>query len=268
LATFTRKLGYPEKWRDYSRFRVSIRDSYAENYMRGCTVAFERELRKIDKEVDKTEWHMLPQTVNAMYNHQWNQITFPAAILQPPFFDPRADDAVNYGAIGSVIGHELTHGFDDQGCKFDEEGNLSEWWTEEDKKCFAEKATVLVKQFSECTFFDIPVNGELTLGENIADLGGISIAFEALARAMTRKGRQENIDGFTPEQRFFLGYALVWRGNIREELARQYITIDPHSPGPLRVNMPLSNFPPFHEAFGCREGCAMYRPPEERAEIW
>ncbi|MBI3074877.1 MAG: M13 family metallopeptidase [Parcubacteria group bacterium] len=268
LATFKRKLGYPEKWRDYSRFRVCARDSYAENYMRGRAVESERVLRQIDKDVDRTEWFMPPQVVNAFYNPLWNEVLFPAAILQSPFFDPAVDDAVNYGAIGVVIGHEWTHGFDDQGCKFNEDGNLSEWWTSEDKERFTERAAVLVKQFGERTFFGVPVNGELTLGENIADLGGLALAYEALQRAFARKGRPEAIDGFTPEQRFFLGYARVWRGNIREELARQFLTSDPHSPGHLRVNVPLSNMREFHDAFECKEGCAMHRPESACAEIW
>lgn len=268
LATFNRKLGYPEKWRDYAKFQVLAGDSYVEAYLRGCAVESLRQLRKIDKEVDKAEWSTTPQTVNAYNNPLWNEIVFPAGILQPPFFDPHADDAVNYGAIGSVIGHELTHGFDDEGSKYDEQGNLADWWAPEDRKRFMEKASVLVKQFNSCTFFGMSVNGELTLGENIADLGGLVIAYEALQKALARKGKPGLIDGFTPEQRFFLSYARTERSTVREEYARQCLVADPHSPSPLRVNAILSNMQEFHEAFGCKEGCAMYRSPSERAEIW
>lgn len=268
LATFRKKLGHPEKWRDYSALRIARGVPYADMYLHGRMAEFARVMQKIDKPVNRAEWYMTPQTVNAYCDQQLKEIVFPAGILQPPFFDPDADDAVNYGGIGTVIGHELTHGFDDEGSKFDEAGNLSVWWTAEDGKQFTTRADILVRQFNACRVHGLPVNGVLTLGENIADLGGIAIAYDALQRALARKGRTENIGGFTPEQRFFLSYALLWRGNIREDLARQYLTMDPHSPGHLRINIPLSNLSEFYEAFGCKEGCTMYRLESDRAEIW
>lgn len=268
LATFKKKLGHPEKWRDYSALHIAHGAPYVDMYLHGNMTEFARMMQKIDQPVDRAEWYMTPQTVNAYCDQQMNEIVFPAGILQPPFFDHTADDAVNYGGIGTVIGHELTHGFDDQGSKFDEEGNLSGWWTDEDGKQFTQRADILVRQFNACRVHGLSVNGALTLGENIADLGSVVIAYEALQRVLARKGGQEKIDGFTPEQRFFLSYARLERENVREELARQYLTMDPHSPGHLRINIPLSNLPEFYEAFGCEEGCAMYRPESDRAEIW
>ncbi len=270
IATFTRKLGYPEKsQRDYSQFWVGgPNGSYAGKYFRGCEAEFAHMMCKMDKPADRSEWHYPPQTVNASYLQSFNQIIFPAGILQPPFFYADGEDAVNYGAIGFVIGHELTHGFDDKGSKFDENGNLAQWWNDEDREQFMARAAVLKKQYEAHTVCGLPVNGELTLGENIADLGGLSIALEAFQCALERNGRPENIGGFTPEQRFFLSAARVWRGNTREEYMRQLLVSDPHSPEHLRVNIPCSNMPEFYEAFVCKEGCGMYRPESERAEIW
>lgn len=268
LAVFKRKLGYPDKRRDYSAFMVFADAPYVDTYLHGSIVEFLRRIRKIDQPVDRDEWYMTPHTVNAQCDPQLCEIVFPAGILQPPFFDPRADDAVNYGAIGFVIGHEMTHGFDDEGSKFDEKGNLSEWWKAEDRARFMACAAMLREQYAAHTVCGLPVNGQLTLGENIADLGGLSIAFEAFRRAMERNGCPKDIGGFTPEQRFFLSAARVWRFQAREEKTRQRITADPHAPPHLRINIPCSNMREFHEAFGCKEGCAMYRSESERVEIW
>ncbi|HRB26740.1 MAG TPA: M13 family metallopeptidase [Bacteroidia bacterium] len=211
---------------------------------------------------------MSPQTINAYYNPGFNEIVFPAAIMQPPFFDPMADDAVNYGAMGAVIGHELTHGFDDQGCQYDAEGNLKNWWTEKDKSLFDQRAQKLVDQFNHYMPIDsLTINGKLTLGENIADLGGLTIAYAALQKTLALKPKVK-IDGFTPEQRFFINFAQVWRNNIRPEELKKRLKTDPHSPGKFRANGTVRNMPEFYEAFGITKENKMYLPPDQRVEIW
>ena len=212
---------------------------------------------------------MTPPTVNAYYDPSMNEIVFPAGILQPPFFNPDADDAVNYGGMGAVIGHEMTHGFDDQGSQFDADGNLKNWWSKADAANFKKKAEVLVKQFDSYTVLDsLHVNGNLTEGENIADLGGVSIAFQAFENTLKGKPRPGKIDGFTPEQRFFMAWAQMWRENDRPQALRQRLIVDPHSPNEFRCNGPLSDFPPFYEAFGVKPGDSMYRADSVRAKIW
>ncbi len=244
------KVGYPDKWRDYTGLTVS-NDSYAQNVMRANTFEFQRRLDKIGKPVDRDEWGMTPPTVNAYYNPSMNEIVFPAGILQPPFFDPKADDASNYGGIGVVIGHEMTHGFDDQGRKFDAQGNLQDWWTAEDAQRFASRANALADQYSGYVAVDdLHVNGKLTLGENIADLGGLTIAYVALEKTLEGKPRPAPIDGYTPEQRFFLSFGQIWRSKLTPERVRLLTQTDPHSPGRWRVNGTLANAPGFNEAFG------------------
>ena len=267
LRTTLRKIGYPDKWRDYSALQIGA-DSYAQNVLRARSFEFHYWLAKLGQPVDRGEWGMSTPTVNAYYDASMNQIVFPAGILQPPFFDPQADDAVNYGGIGSIIGHELTHGFDDQGCLFDAEGNLRNWWTEQDKSRFKARAQRVCNQFDACVAIDdLHVNGRLTLGENIADLGGVTIALSAYRRSLGDKPAPV-IDGFTGEQRFFIGWAQVWRGHTRPEALRVDLRTDPHSPYRFRVNVPLSNLQAFCDAFNIKPGDAMYRPPEQRAEVW
>jgi putative endopeptidase len=267
LNSFTRKLGYPDKWTDMSQLRVSS-ESYIDNYFNSSEFWFKYNLNKLGKPVDKDEWEMLPQTVNAYYNPVNNEIVFPAAIMQPPFFDPKADDAVNYGAIGAVIGHEFSHGFDDQGSKYDAQGNLNDWWSAEDRKLFDERTKVLVNQFNKFEVLDsVFVNGELTLGENIADLAGLTVSYDAYLRSLEGKPRT-SIDGYTPEQRFFIGFGQVWRGHARPEFLRQQVVTDPHSPAKFRVLGPLSNMPQFYNAFGVKKGDGMWRDENERAKIW
>jgi putative endopeptidase len=268
LEAFTRKIGYPDQWRDYSALQVDPKLPAIENVKRAQEFEGRRQLAKIDKPVDRKEWGMSPPTVNAYYNPLNNEMVFPAGILQPPQFDATADDAMNYGGIGMVIGHELTHGFDDQGRQFDHEGNLSQWWTDEDDKRFKERADKVVAQYDGYVAVDtLHVNGRLTLGENIADLGGLTLAYYAYQRYLQRHGRQD-IDGFTPEQRFFLGSAQAWRRKLRPETERLRTLTDPHSPAFWRVNGPLSNMKEFHQAFGCKDGDAMVNPADKRAEIW
>ncbi len=265
----TKKIGYPDKFRDYSSVEIR-RDDYLGNVERAAIFESKRQLKRFGKVVDKTEWDMTPQTVNAYFNPLQNEIVFPAGILQPPFFDVDMDDAVNYGAIGVVIGHEMTHSYDDQGRKYDEHGNLNDWWTDADSKAFEERAQKLVNQYS--TYEALPglnVKGKLTLGENIADLGGATIAFEALQRDLARDpSKRKLIDGFTPEQRFFLSFSQLWRTNWREAELRRRITIDPHSPGQFRAIGPSVNLQAFFDAFGIKEGAPLWRPPEQRAVIW
>ena len=229
---------------------------------------YKYEVNQIGKPVDRTQWGMTPPTVNAYYNPSNNEIVFPAGILQPPFFNADADDAVNYGGIGTVIGHELTHGFDDQGRNFDAKGNLKSWWTSEDSAKFVAKAQIIINQFNNYKVLDtIHVNGKLTLGENIADLGGVTIAYAAFK--LTKQGQsKEKIDGLTPDQRFFLGYATIWAGSLRPEAQAQRIITDPHSPGLYRVNGTVSNMPEFYNAFGVSNSDAMYRSDSVRAKIW
>lgn len=272
LAAFRVKIGYPEKWIDYASLDVSKdpeEASYFGNIVNANIFGAKREIAKLGKPVDREEWAMTPQTVNAYYNPVLNEIVFPAAILQPPFYDYRADEAVNYGGIGAVIGHEISHGFDDQGAKFDAEGNLKNWFTEKDLSSFEERSKNLAKQFDEYEVLpDVFVQGEFTLGENIGDLGGITAAYEGLQRFYREEGRPDLIDGFTPEQRFFISWATIWRIKYRDETLRQQVLTDPHSPGMFRANGPLSNFTPFYEAFNVTEADKMFRPDEERVKIW
>jgi putative endopeptidase len=268
LAAFTVKIGYPDKWRDYSTLQID-RGPFVLNLQRAATFAFKRDLAKIGRPVDRTEWGMSPPTVNAYYNPQMNEIVFPAGILQPPFFDPKADDAVNYGGIGAVIGHEMTHGFDDQGRQFDAKGNLTDWWTPESATNFQARAKGIIQQFDGYVAVDdLHVNGSLTTGENIADLGGLKIAYAALQTALAEKPAPQKIDGFTPTQRFFLSWASVWRMNQRPEAARLRARTDPHSPARFRVLGPLSNLPEFLDAFEVPEGSPMRRTAADRVEIW
>ncbi|MBK6988057.1 MAG: M13 family metallopeptidase [Bacteroidetes bacterium] len=267
LNAITRKIGYPDKWKDYAGLEIT-RNSFFKNLMNATAWDYNYAISQIGKPVDRTKWGMTPPTVNAYYNPSMNEIVFPAGILQPPFFNAQADDAVNYGGIGAVIGHELTHGFDDEGRNFDAKGNLNAWWTSEDSAKFVTRAQIIIDQFDGFTVLDtLHVNGHLTLGENIADLGGITIAYDAFKR--TKQGQsKELIDGMTPEQRFFLGFATIWAGDVRPETAAQRIITDPHSPGLYRVNGPLSNIEDFYKAFNVTEKDAMYRPDSLRAKIW
>lgn len=272
LAKFdalTQKIGYPEKFRDYSKVKI-VRDDYLGNVERAAIFESKRELARIGKKVDKTEWEMTPETVNAYFNPLQNEIVFPAGILQPPFFDVTMDDAVNYGGIGVVIGHEMTHSYDDEGRKFDAQGNLTDWWTEADAKAFEERAQKVIDQYSG--YEPLPgvhVNGHLTLGENIADLGGVNIAYEALQRDLEKHPeKRKKIDGLTPEQRFFISFAQVWRVNWREAELRRRLVTDPHSPGQFRAVGPSENVQAFYDAFDIKPGEPMYRPPNERAIIW
>lgn len=267
LNTIIKKLGFPDKWRDYSNLTVT-KTSHLENYVNAYTYEIKRNFAKLGKPVDKTEWFMSPPTVNAYYNPTTNEITFPAGIMQPPFYFSDADDAVNYAAIGAVIGHELTHGFDDQGSQFDEEGNMKNWWTEEDKTKFNAKTGMVVKQYNSYVAIDsLHVNGELTLGENIADLGGVSISYAAFLKTAQAKAG-EKIDGFTPKQRFFLSWAQIWRTNYTAEALKKQVNTNPHSPSKFRGNGPLTNLPEFYEAFNVKEGDKMWVPVNERAKIW
>ncbi len=267
LGTFMKKIGYSDRLKTYQGLSISP-DQFYKNAEAAAAWEYNYMISKLGKPVDRTEWGMTPPTVNAYYNPAFNEIVFPAGILQYPFFSDKADDAVNYGGIGSVIGHEMTHGFDDQGRQYDAEGNLKDWWTEADAKQFTSKADVVVNQFNNYTVLDtIHVNGELTLGENLADLGGLAIAYDAFQKtAQAKKG--EKIDGFTPDQRFFLSWAQVWRANIRPEEAASRIVTDPHSPGEYRTNGPLSNMPEWYQAFNVKPGAKMYRPENERAKVW
>ena len=268
LDGFTVKIGYPEVWREDADL-VMTRRSYLENVARARVHEFRRDLAKLGHPVDRREWDMTPPTVNACYNPLLNEIVFPAGILQPPFFDPRADAALNYGAIGTVIGHEMTHAFDDEGRRYDEHGNLKDWWTPEDAKAYEARTDLVVRQFDALEVLPgLHVDGRLTLGENIADLGGIKLAFAALARATAGRPKAPAPGGFTPEQRFFLGFAQVWRYQAREETIRMDARVDPHAPPRFRVNAPLANLPEFQAAFGCGAGTAMSRPARVRPSIW
>ena len=268
LAAFTVKIGYPDKWRDYSGLEIKD-DSYWANVRRSNIFDMAYQLADVDKPVDKSRWHMNPQTVNAYYNPTTNEICFPAAILQPPFFNPDADDAVNYGAIGVVIGHEMTHGFDDQGRNYDKDGNLIDWWTAEDAVRFKERADKLVDQYDQTIVIDtLHANGRFTLGENIADHGGLLVAHQAYLNSLKGKETPAPIDGFTNEQRFFLGYATLWGQNIRPEEIRRRTKIDPHSLGKWRVNAALRNIAPFYAAFDIKEGDPMFMAPVDRVVIW
>ncbi len=267
LSTFTVKIGYPDKWKDYSQIHIDPRKSYLDNVLEASKWYVKDNYSKMNKPVDKEEWHMTPQTVNAYYNPTTNEVCFPAAILQPPYFDPSADDALNYGAIGVVIGHEMTHGFDDSGRQFDKNGNLAEWWTEEDAERFKSLADKLVDQFNAIEVVPgVHANGRFTLGENIADQGGLRIGLTAYLDS--QKGLAGEIDGFSPLQRFYIAYANVWAGNIREEEIKLRTKTDPHSIDRLRTNATLKNIDEFFEAFEISEGDGMWRPKEERVVIW
>lgn len=267
LRALNRKIGYPDKWKSFKGLEILPRD-YVGNLLRVAEFVHRREMKKLRKPIDRTEWFMYPQTVNAYFAPNLNDIAFPAAILQPPFFDPNADDAINYGSIGSVIGHEITHGFDDQGSKYDHKGNLRSWWTKQDRARFEKKAKVLVKQYDQYRVADgVKVNGKLTLGENIADLGGIAIALDAYKLRLKETGRR-TIGGYTPEQRFFLGVTLFDREQSRPAFQKTAALTDPHSPAKFRINGPVSNIDEFYEAFGLKKGDALYRAPKDRARIW
>ncbi|WP_065219566.1 MULTISPECIES: M13 family metallopeptidase [Butyricimonas] len=268
LAAFHVKIGYPDKWKDYSSLEI-MNDSYWNNIVRSNHFDYNEMIAKAGKPVDKDEWLMTPQTVNAYYNPTTNEICFPAGILQYPFFDMNADDACNYGAIGVVIGHEMTHGFDDQGRQYDKDGNLKDWWTAADAENFKQRAQVLVDYFNNIKVLpDLNANGELTLGENIADHGGLQVAYVALQKAMAENPLGNDENGFTPAQRFFLSYANVWAGNVRDEQIRLQTKSDPHSLGRWRVNGALPHIGSWYEAFGVQEGDPLYLPVEQRASIW
>lgn len=265
LHALANKIGYPDKWRDYSALTIT-RDDAMGNASRARTFEFKRQIAKIGKPVDRGEWDMTPPTVNADYNPQINDINFPAGILQPPLFDPNSDDAPNYGDTGATIGHELTHGFDDEGRQFDAHGNLRDWWTPEDSKQFEERASCISDQYSQYVAVDdIKVNSQLTLGENVADLGGLMLAYVAWKNE-TRGQKLDSIEGFTPEQRFFIAYGQSWCESTRDESKRMYATIDPHSPEKYRTNGVVSNVPEFQQAFHCKAGSAMVR--EKKCRVW
>ena len=274
LNTFTVKIGYPDKWKDYSTLTIDPEASYWENVMRASAWYTADNLADLGKEVDRERWFMSPQTVNAYYNPTTNEICFPAAILQPPFYNSSADDAVNYGAIGVVIGHEMTHGFDDQGREFDKDGNMANWWTEADAAAFKARTDILVEQFDKIVILPakdgqpaLMADGALSLGENIADQGGLRVAYTALQNSFEANGEPEPIDGFTAAQRFYLSYATIWGQNIRDEEAARLTKVDVHSLGKNRVNATLRNVQAFYDAFGITDG-AMFLPEEERVVIW
>ena len=267
LHAFIKKIGYPDKWRDYSNVTIN-RNTYFENLVSCAKNEYQYQLSKVGKKVDRTEWGLTPPTINAYYNPTFNEIVFPAGILQFPFFDPGADDAINYGGIGMVIGHEMTHGFDDQGAQYDKDGNLKNWWSKEDSVKFVAKTKQVINLYNSYVIIDsIHVNGALTTGENIADIGGVAIAYDAFK--MTKEGQDTTkIDGFTPDQRFFISLGQIWREKLKPELQRMYANLDPHSPSMYRVNGPLSNFPPFYAAFNVKEGNKMFIPDSARIKIW
>ena len=267
LHAFLKKIGYPDKWRDYSKVTIN-KNTYFENRISCDKNEYQFNANKVGKPVDRTEWGMTPPTINAYYNPSNNEIVFPAGILQYPFFDLTADDAFNYGGIGMVIGHEMTHGFDDQGAQYDKDGNLKNWWSKEDSVKFVAKTKLIINQYNGFVAIDtFHVNGALTTGENIADLGGVTIAYDAFK--LTKEGQDSTkIDGFTPDQRFFLGFAQSWRSKYKDELTRQLVNTDPHSPDKFRVLGPLENFKPFYNAFGVKEGDKMFKPDSTIIKIW
>jgi len=267
LHIFLKKIGYPDKWRDYSKVTID-RNKYFENRISCDKNEFQRQLAKAGKPVDRMEWGMTPPTINAYYNPSFNEIVFPAGILQPPFFNMSEDDAINYGAIGMVIGHEMTHGFDDQGAQYDKDGNLKNWWSKEDSVKFVAKTKLVINQYNGYVSIDtFHVNGALTTGENIADLGGITIAYDAFK--LTKQGQDSTkIGGYTPDQRFFLAFAQVWRSKYKDEFRRQLVNVDPHSPDMFRVLGPLENFDPFYKAFDLKPVDKMYKAENERTRIW
>ncbi|WP_028111907.1 M13 family metallopeptidase [Ferrimonas kyonanensis] len=267
LAAFTPKIGYPDQWEDYSALSIDS-DDLVGNVMRSATLAHNKDLEKLGGPIRRYEWHMTPQTVNAYYSPVMNEIVFPAAILQPPFFNMNADDAVNYGGIGAVIGHEMGHGFDDQGARYDKDGNLKNWWTESDLKAFQKRGSALVAQYDGYQVFDdLHVNGKLTLGENIGDLSGATIAYKAYKMSLEGKPAPI-IDDLTGDQRFFIGWGQIWRGKYKEQALRNRVATDPHSPSQFRANGPLSNMTEFYSSFDVKQGDAMYLPAEKRVKIW
>jgi putative endopeptidase len=267
LARFNTKIGYPDKWKDYAALTVDASDLVG-NVMRSRRVEHEREVNKLGQPIDRAEWFMTPHTVNAYYNPPMNEIVFPAAILQPPFFNVAADDAVNYGGIGAVIGHEFSHGFDDQGRKYDGSGNLNDWWTEADAAAFSERASKLVAQYNGIEVLPGKfLNGEFTLGENIGDLSGLAVAYKAYRNSLNGV-EAPVIDGFTGDQRFFIGWAQVWRRLYRDENLEVRLTSDPHSHSEARTNAIVRNFDAWYAAFGVEEGAALYLPPDQRVKIW
>ena len=269
LDKFTVKIAYPDKWKDYSDLHVNKENSFAENMLAVSKWNFDQNISEIGEPVDKTEWGMSPQTVNAYFNPLNNEIVFPAAILQPPFYNYTADEAVNYGGIGAVIGHEISHAFDDSGARFDGDGNVNNWWTENDLIEFEKRGNKLADQYSAIEVLDgVYINGKFTLGENIGDLGGVLGAYDGLKLHIEENGRPELIDGFSAEERFFMSWATVWRTLIREDALRSQITTDPHSPGYNRATQPLKNVDAFYEVFDVKEGDGMYLAPEERVRIW
>ena len=269
LDKFTVKIAYPDKWKDYSELEINKGNSFAENMFAVSKWNFNQNISEIGEPVDKSEWGMSPQTVNAYFNPLNNEIVFPAAILQPPFYNYTADEAVNYGGIGAVIGHEISHAFDDSGARFDGDGNVNNWWTESDLKEFEKRGNALAEQYSSLEVLDgVFINGKFTLGENIGDLGGVLGAYDGLQLHIKENGRPEPIDGFSAEERFFMSWATVWRTLIREDALRSQITTDPHSPGYNRATQPLKNVDAFYEVFGVKEGDNMYIAPENRVRIW
>lgn len=269
LDKFTVKIGYPDEWEDFSKMEVSADKSYFDNMQAVSKWGRDKNYAEIGQPVDKSEWGMSPQTVNAYFNPLNNEIVFPAAILQPPFYDYLADDAVNYGGIGAVIGHEISHAFDDSGARFDGDGNLANWWTEADLAEFTKRGDALAAQYSAIEVLDsVFINGKFTLGENIGDLGGVLGAYDGLQLNYGRNGRPENVDGFTAEQRFFMSWATVWRTLTRDDALRNQVKTDPHSPGRSRATQPLVNIDEFYEAFDIKEGDGMWLAPEKRVRIW
>lgn len=272
LHKLTVKIAYPDKWKDYSELEVTgIKKggTYFENALNVAKWNYIKNMEKLGKEVDRSEWGMSPQTVNAYFNPVNNEIVFPAAILQPPFYDYRADEAVNYGGIGAVIGHEISHSFDDSGARFDGDGNLNNWWTKEDSEKFAAAGEKLINQYSSIVAIDsMHLNGKFTLGENIGDLGGVQAAYEGLQIFLDKNGRPGKIDGYTPEQRFFLSWGTIWRTKMRDEALKNLIMTNTHAPGMYRAYMPLKNVAAFYEAFDVKEGDKMYLKPEDRVAIW
>jgi endothelin-converting enzyme/putative endopeptidase len=267
LAKFNPKIGYPDRWESYDTLAIKADDLFGNN-LRASQLSHEKDLEKLGGPIRTWEWGMTPQTVNAYYNPTMNEIVFPAAILQHPFFNMEADDAVNYGGIGAVIGHEMGHGFDDQGAKFDGEGNMRDWWTEQDLKEFSIRGKALINQYNDYAVFDdLNVNGELTLGENIGDLSGVTIAYRAYKKSLNGQ-EAPVIDGLTGDQRFFIGFTQIWRAKIKEESMRNRVATDPHSPAQFRSLGALSNMPEFYSTYDVKPGDAMYIAPEKRVKIW
>ena len=269
LAKFNVKIGYPDKWEDYAAMEVNADNSFFENMMAAREWSRQDNLKDFGEPVDKTKWGMSPQTVNAYFNPSFNEIVFPAAILQPPFYNYQADEAVNYGGIGAVIGHETSHAFDDSGARFDGDGNLRNWWSDADLKAFTQRSNALADEYSNIEVADsLHINGKFTLGENIGDLGGVLAAYDGLQKFYAKNGKPGKIDGFTPEQRFFISWATIWRTKMRDDALRTRIKTDPHSPGMYRAYVPLQNIDAFYEAFNIKKGDSMYMPKEDRVKIW